>query len=308
MARQVLPVERTLRAGARGIAVAFLFFGSASARADPPPTKAQCIEANTRGQDLRREDKVSAARDSFRACVSSSCPPLVRNDCARRLDEIDAAQPTIVFVAKDRAGKDVSAVHVTVDGKPVLDRLDGAALPVDPGEHVFTFTALGQPTVKATFVLAVGEKNRREQVEVGDGALPATASAALAPEGQGPASHLTITSDPNATISVDGQIVGKGRFDGAEAAGTHEVSVVETGMQSHEATIDLRAGETRTLDVMLEAVHHAPVWPWIVGGVALAAGAAIGGYFLFRPQDQTGPVPRGSLGTILIPSAWGVPR
>ena len=286
------------------------FVGAAPARADAPPTKAQCIEANTRGQDLRRDNKLSGARESFQACASTSCPPLVRGDCARRIDEIDATQPTIVLVAKDRAGKDVSAVHVTVDGKPVTDKLDGAALPVDPGEHVFTFTAPGQPAVKATFVLAVGEKNRREQVVVGGGAPPGPAAvpgpAALAPAAQ--ASHLTITSDPNATISVDGQIVGKGRFDGPEAAGAHDVSVVETGMQPHEATIDLRDGETRTLDVMLEAAHHAPVWPWILGGAALAAGAAVGGYFLFRPQDQTGPPPRGSLGTVLVPSSAGAPR
>jgi len=38
------------------------------------------------------------------------------------------------------------------------------------------------------------------------------------------------------------------------------------------------------------------VWPWVVGGVVVAAGAAVGGYFLFRPHDQTSPVPNGTFG------------
>jgi hypothetical protein len=121
-------------------------------------------------------------------------------------------------------------------------------------------------------------------------------------------SHLTVSSDPEATISVDGKVVARGRYDGPETPGTHDVSVVETGMRPHKATLDLRAGETRTLDVTLEPEKHATVWPWVVGGVALAAGAAVGGYFLFRPQDTNGPAPVGTLGTAYIRNSFGASR
>jgi hypothetical protein len=48
---------------------------------------------------------------------------MVRDDCTRRLDELDKAQPTIVFEAKDGAGRDLTAVQVTVDGKPLVESL-----------------------------------------------------------------------------------------------------------------------------------------------------------------------------------------
>jgi hypothetical protein len=92
--------------------------GAASlARADPP-TKVQCVDANAKGQDLRRDGELSGARAQFRACAVSACPALVRDDCNRRLDEVERAQPTIVFDTKDAAGRDLSAVKVLVDGAP----------------------------------------------------------------------------------------------------------------------------------------------------------------------------------------------
>jgi hypothetical protein len=88
----------------------------APARADT--TKAQCIEANTKGQDLRRDGKLSMARDQFRVCADPSCPTIVRVDCTKRLDELEGAQPTIIFDARDGSGHDLSAVAVTVDDRP----------------------------------------------------------------------------------------------------------------------------------------------------------------------------------------------
>lgn len=103
------------------------------------------------------------AREQLRTCGDTSCPALIRDDCAKRLDEPERAQPAIVFDAKDGAGRDLSAVHVTVDGRPFAERLDGAALKVDPGEHVFVFTVPDEPPVSQTFVVKEGEKERRER-------------------------------------------------------------------------------------------------------------------------------------------------
>jgi hypothetical protein len=295
------------RGGADGavlLIAAALSLPARSASADPPPTKEQCIDANTRGQDLRRAGKLSAAREQLRTCAVPACPALLRDDCTRRLDEIDKVQPTVVFMVKDAAGKDVSAVKVTMDGRPLADVLDGTELPVDPGRHVFTFAAAGQAPVTATLVLAAGEKDRQEHVSLKGGAPLAAASepSAAAPAvAQG--AHLVVASDASATVSIDGKAVGTGRFDGRLGPGPHEVSIARSGMQPYEAEVDLREGETRTLDVTLEPEHHAAVWPWIAGGVAIAAGAAIGGYFLFKPSDTVTPVPAGSLPTAML-AAW----
>jgi hypothetical protein len=137
----------------------------ASARADV--TKAQCLDANANGQDLRRDGKLSAAREAFRRCADASCPALLRDDCTRRLDELERAQPTIIFEAKDGAGNDLSAVKVTVDGLPLADRLGGAPLAIEPGEHTFAFETAGQPTLQKRFVIRESEKDRRESITLG---------------------------------------------------------------------------------------------------------------------------------------------
>jgi diacylglycerol kinase family enzyme len=114
--------------------------------------------------------------------------------------------------------------------------------------------------------------------------------------------QLVITSDDDATVSIDGKIVGKGRFDAALAAGAHEVHLTEPGRMPYSSEVDLKGGETRTLQVTLEIPHHAPIWPWVVGGALVAAGAAVGGYFLFRPADRIGASPTGSISTVHLSS------
>jgi hypothetical protein len=130
-------------------------------------TKVACIDANTRGQDLRRGGELAAAREQLRACTDPSCPGLVRDDCSRRLDELEKAQPTVVFEVKDGAGNDLSDVEVTVDGDATVHSLDGTALRIDPGEHVFVFHAAGQAPVSRRLMLTEAEKERRERIIIG---------------------------------------------------------------------------------------------------------------------------------------------
>jgi len=110
--------------------------------------------------------------------------------------------------------------------------------------------------------------------------------------------RLTIAADAGATIVVDGAPAVIGRFEAPLVPGTHAVRVSESGMIPFTASIDLHNGETRTVDVTLESDHHKVIWPWVVGGAALVAGAVVGGYFLFKagPAAMT-PPPPGTLGT-----------
>jgi hypothetical protein len=165
-------------------------------------TKAQCIDANTSGQDLRRDGKFSAASEQLRACAIPSCPALVRDDCTKRLDDVERAQPAIVFDVKDAAsGRDVSVVKVTVDGRPLAEKLDGTALPVDPGEHVFVFTVPDQAAVTRSFVLKEGDKERRERIEIGQ-AVP---TAPAPPPPNAPSSILpSLTAPPSEAGSGGG--------------------------------------------------------------------------------------------------------
>jgi hypothetical protein len=125
--------------------------------------KQECLRANLSAQKLRNESKLAAARHELRVCADESCPTIVRDDCALRLDEINRVQPTIVFEVKDSAGGDVAAATVAVDGAPGL-ALEGTPLLVDPGTHTFSFRAPGSAVVTRTLVLTEGDKGRRERV------------------------------------------------------------------------------------------------------------------------------------------------
>jgi len=157
-----------------------LTLAPSSARADT--TKEQCVKANADGQALRLDGKLAAARALLEACGDPSCPGIVRDDCAQRLNELDRAQPTIVFDVKDAAGADASAVSVSADGHPLADKLAGMALRIDPGEHVFVFTAIGLPPVTRRFVVKEGEKDRREQILL-EGVAPSSAPTPVASAG-----------------------------------------------------------------------------------------------------------------------------
>ena len=144
-------------------AIALSILGT-SAHASADITKSQCVDANTYGQTLRREGKLTAARGQFQLCNDPKCPEIVRTDCTQRLDEIEAAFPGIVFDVKKADGNDVSEVKVSIDGKVVAEKIDGTPFRVDPGSHEFSFEIAGEKALIRTFVLKEGEKTRTERI------------------------------------------------------------------------------------------------------------------------------------------------
>ena len=100
-----------------------------------------------------------------------------------------------------------------------------------------------------------------------------------------------------ATVIVDNAVVGKGHFEGQFVPGAHEVRVTESGKAPYQANVELPDGEMRTMQVTLENEGHGAICAWVAGGAGVVAGAAGGGYFLLKPQDQTVPVPSGTLGS-----------
>jgi hypothetical protein len=151
-------VARLVSAAALGLALA-----PGGAAADNI-TKAQCVEANTKSQDLRREGKLAESREQLHRCGDPACPRLIRDDCSKRLDDLDKVQPTLIFDVKDARGADVIDVKVSVDGKPLADHLDGSPLKVDPGAHLFTFEVAGQKSMSDKVLIREGEAGRHESV------------------------------------------------------------------------------------------------------------------------------------------------
>lgn len=152
------------------LAAALMAVGRAAWAADP--TTADCLAASDTSLKLGNQHKLRAERAQLLVCAAATCPADIRKECLRRVDEVNAQIPTVVFSARNRSGADLSAVRVTMDGEVLADRLEGTALSIDPGEHRFTFEVSGQPDVTKTFVIVEGQKDRREQIVFDPPATP----------------------------------------------------------------------------------------------------------------------------------------
>jgi hypothetical protein len=150
---------------------------SARAHADDPTT-ADCLTANENSTALWNQHQLRATRAQLLVCSASSCPADIRNECTRRVADINQAMPTIVFEARDAGGHTLVAVSIKADGQPLAQRLEGTALSIDPGEHTFTFTLAGQPPIERTLLILEGEKDRRERVVFESVGAPSSPTAA----------------------------------------------------------------------------------------------------------------------------------
>ena len=302
------------RRGASAALALAISFGSNAALANV--TKDQCIEANGQGQELRREGKLTAARAQLQQCMNPECPTMVRDDCAKRLDDLDRAQPTIAFEVKDASGADISAVRVTVDGSPLAERLDGTALAVDIGEHAFTFEVRGQPPISRKLILTEGEKGRREVVAIGAGtpavsslppplaspAGPAAQASVLPASSQAPGTETPAKDQANRTQKILGLLTG-----GVGVAGIAVGSVfgLMTLSKKSQQQSDCAAPASCTSAGHAQALddHSAGMTDSAVATVGFIAGGAllIGGAVLFvtgrRAADE-----QSVAGALVVPS------
>lgn len=137
-----------------------------------------CLSTNDKAQTLRNERKLREAREQLKICSQPSCPSAVQKDCSQWLREVEAALPTLSFAAKGADGGDLTNVRVSVDGRILLEQLEGSAVPVDPGKHTFRFDHDGDPTVSQDILVNEGDKARRIDVRFGPAEPPPGASPA----------------------------------------------------------------------------------------------------------------------------------
>jgi hypothetical protein len=144
----------------RSRAFALGFFLAAAPAIAAPPTRDACLAASKEAQVSRLNGHLRAAREGFVVCSDEACPKAVRQDCNQWLDEVDRAIPTVVLGARDAEGKDLLNVRVSMDGSPVVERLDGKPIAVDVGAHTFRFEVAGFDPREENVLVREGEKDR----------------------------------------------------------------------------------------------------------------------------------------------------
>ncbi|MBS2018610.1 MAG: hypothetical protein JST00_37435 [Deltaproteobacteria bacterium] len=145
--------------GAIALTTTFAAMLPTRAHAEPMSSE-QCEAASVKAQRQRLAHALLDARKEALACSAADCPAVIRRDCDRWVGEIEALLPSVVPVAQDASGADMHDVSVKMDAKDLKQRLDGAGIQVDPGLHVFTFTAANGARVEVRAVLREGERNR----------------------------------------------------------------------------------------------------------------------------------------------------
>jgi hypothetical protein len=249
---------------------------SSHARAQDDAEKAACISASDQGQQLRDDGKYTRAREAFARCARETCPVLLRSDCTHWLLDIDQSSATVVVNAKDDKGNDLVDVIVTVDGRPLVSKLDGKPLTVDPGEHVFRYEFAGFPPVEEHAVIHAAEKNRALNVRFGAAvpSLQTPETAERAPDGVGHAR----SSEPRVAAWV---------FAGVAVAAF-----------ASEAYFGISGLSQRSTDLKTPPAGCAPTCPsseksqiqtkFAVADVSLGLGilsAGLARYFFLRPSE-----------------------
>ncbi|HEY0464507.1 MAG TPA: hypothetical protein VGC79_09875 [Polyangiaceae bacterium] len=153
---------------AMSLAMLFSSVLTSNARAAPPraapPTTSECLEASEAAIQSGDQHRLRAQRQQLLVCSAASCPAEIRRECLRRVDEVNASIPTIIFEVRDATGRDQTAVKVSFDGQLLAERLDGTALAIDPGEHTFSFELAGQPPLEKRILIREAQKDRQETI------------------------------------------------------------------------------------------------------------------------------------------------
>jgi len=270
-----------------------------AARADPQA----CIAQSEQAQQARTDGRLRTARDLFRACATTECPSVVQRDCQRAYEEVDHAVPTIVLIVR-RGARDVTDVHVFVDGIRTSDALDGRPLAFDPGPHrVRIENARGALVTEQEIVAHEAEKNRIVEItipETHDAPAP-SAPGAEPTEPEPDARHHTAGPWILVGVGLAAAVTGVVLF----AVGRTDIAASEAGCAvQFDGTLACPGpytsdGRDRSqLDSLGATLSNAGVITMIGGGVVLVGG------LVWHFVEPTGPA-RVSISPVVGPSLWG---
>lgn len=149
--------------GRRHLVAVALLVAALSPRAvrAEPPDRAACVAAYEGAQTSMRRGSLKAAREQLGVCLDDACSRVLRTDCAKWLDEVEARLPKVVLGCEGPDGAARSDVRVTVDGQPFAERALGKAIEIDPGEHVFRFELPGEAPLEVRTLVHEGDKLQR---------------------------------------------------------------------------------------------------------------------------------------------------
>lgn len=173
------PLTRAARAAAVASALALLVSRNCAAA---EPTVPECLAASDASLQSGNERKRLAERDQLLTCAQPSCPRIVREECERRLEEVNRRMATVVFDVRDAEDRPLNGVTILLDGRLLDARRKDEPVPVDPGEHRILFRVAGKPEVGRNITVREAEKDRPIFVRLGSAAQARATAESASPE------------------------------------------------------------------------------------------------------------------------------
>ncbi len=231
-------------------------------------------------KNLRHYARVIQLMDEY---LAAGEPYVTKADEAKARALIDTVTG---FVSEVTVQVEPAGAEISVDGETVGTAPLARPLVLDFGKRSFAVSMVGYVPHQQELELQGGEKRTLE-----------VALAREVNEGQ-----LKIVSDTNATIRVDGRVVGVGLWEGQLTAGAHTVQIEAPGKVPVTTEVVVGKGQARVVNQPLrdEATKkkRLPAWAWITGGVVTAAAVGAGTYFAVRGGEETPPPQPGTWNTL----------
>jgi|SRR5579859_830194 len=261
------------------------FFYAPAALGDPLKTRDRvCSAAYENARQLEAAGHLKQATEELLRCTNSTCSALLRQQCSTRYLQLDADVPTVVPLATNGAGEARVNVQVSIDGELLTSRLDGRALPVDPGLHEFSFVADGA-VAKTKVMIVQGARNRTVTVSLPDTATAKGATRASA-DGSAAAKVAPGASSADKRTPLSEAVEGKRARD----ADGFEIWPPDAGAAARSdpsASSPKSAPEEATATPPPDKTKRGPgVAPYVVGAVGLAGIGAFGLFTYWGRMDN----------------------
>ena len=253
-----------------------------------------CSVTYKRALKLERNGRLLDAQAQLQACAKPVCGTVVQRQCRIRYEQLVGDTPSIVPTVSDPHGAPVVDVEVSMDGVLLASRIDGRAVPIDPGLHEFVFQKNKDVVATQKIVILEGQRNHPIAVTLETPKEPPPAAAAApAPEPHVPPAAVSeLPAGEPRRLSLKGP---------STLLGTGLLALGGYGLLTYWGRNDndkLAQCSPNCLQASVDHVHDLYLYANISLSVGIVA-VVTGGAWLFRNWGVTvQPSPQGAYASI----------
>ena len=257
-----------------------------------------CDAAFTASDVAVRDHKLVAARDQLKICARAVCGERMAADCSKQLVALESQVPAVVLRAEN--GGQPTDASVLVDGKPLVDHVDGRSVDLDPGARTFTFVLADGRKKDVPFTVSESDKGQKVTAVFDPPPAPAPPVTVDPAPARSDSPGAPSESSSGSFLRTTGFVVGGA---GIVGLGLGAVFGLRASGKKDDANCDATTSECDP-GALADARSAATVSTvgFIAGGVLLAGGL---GLVLFAPSSSSGGATGTTARAVRVVPAFG---